>query len=336
MGFGTYLLRRVLHLVPVLVGLSVLIFIVSRVIPGDPVRLALGPDAREEQVQQLRHQMGLDRPLYVQYVTYMAGLFRGDFGFSLRTHRDVAKDLRDFFPATLELTSVAMLLAVALGVPLGIRAAVHKDALDDHISRLVALVGVALPRFWLAILLQLAFAYHLGLLPTIGRGPAPPVQITGLYLLDSVLAGDFKAFATSLKYLAMPAFALSVGTLAQIMRLIRASMIEEMRRDYALAARSYGLPPRLIIYRYLLKNAFTATLTIIGLSYGFLLGNAFLVETVFAWPGLAFYGVDALLWKDFNAVIAVTLVVGAAYAVVNLLVDLLYGYLDPRIRYGEG
>lgn len=334
MTFRTYLLRRTLHLIPVVLGLSVLIFVVSRIIPGDPVRLALGLEATQEQVDQLRRQMGLDRPLVLQYATYLAGALRGDFGYSLRTHRNVAQDLRDFFPATLELTSLAMLIAVVIGMPLGILAAVRKDELPDHTSRVVALAGVALPRFWLAILLQLALAYHLRLLPVIGRGPAPPVEITGLYLVDSLLAARFDAFWTSLKHLAMPAFALSVGTLAQVMRLIRAGMIEEMRRDYALAARSYGLPPNLIIYKYLLKNAFTATLTILGLSYGFLLGNAFLVETVFAWPGLAFYGVDALRYKDFNGVIAVTLVIGTAYAVVNLLTDLLYGYFDPRIRYG--
>lgn len=336
MGFRAYLLRRVLHMIPVVVGLSILIFIVSRVIPGDPVRLALGPEATAEQVVQLRQQMGLDRPLHLQYLTYMTGLLRGDFGYSLRTHRNVAQDLREFFPATLELTTVAMTLAVGLGLPLGILAAVRKDALGDHVGRILALMGVAIPRFWLAILLQIAFAYHLGLLPTIGRGEAPSAHITGLHLVDSLLVLDSRAFVTALRHIAMPAFALSVGTLAQVTRLIRASMIEEMRRDYALAARSYGLPPNLIVYKYLLKNAFTATLTVIGLSYGFLLGNAFLVETVFAWPGLAFYGVHALLFKDFNAVIAVTLTVGVAYAVVNLFVDLLYGYLDPRIRYGEG
>ncbi len=333
MNFRIYLVRRILHLIPVLLGLSVLIFVVSRVIPGDPLRLALGTEATEEQVQQLRQQTGLDRPLVVQYITYMAGVLRGDFGYSLRTHRNVTKDLLDFFPATLELTTVAMGIAVVIGMPLGILAAVRKDEAADHLSRVLALIGVALPRFWLAILLQLAFAYHLRLLPTIGRGPAPPTEITGLYLVDSLLTFDLQAFWVSFKHVAMPAFALSVGTLAQVMRLIRAGMIEEMRRDYALSARSYGLPANLIIYKYLLKNAFTATLTILGLSYGFLLGNAFLVETVFAWPGLAFYGVDALRFKDFNGVIAVTLVIGMTYAVVNLITDILYGYFDPRIRY---
>jgi peptide/nickel transport system permease protein len=333
MSFGTYLLRRLLHIIPALVGLSILIFLLSRVVPGDPARLALGPDATAEQVEQLRREMGLDRPLVEQYVRYVGGLFRGDFGFSLRTRRNVAQDIREFLPATVELTTVAMVIAVAVGMPLGVLAAVHKDRTADHISRLLALGGVALPRFWVAILLQLLFAYYLGILPTIGRGPAPPVRITGLFLVDSLLALDIRAFLVALKHLILPAVALSLGSLAQIARLVRANMIEEMRRDYALAARSYGLPERVIIFKYVLKNAFSSALTVIGLSYGFLLGNAFLVETVFAWPGLAFYGVDSLLFKDLNAVVGVTIVVGVAFAVVNLLVDVAYGYLDPRIRY---
>jgi len=333
MSFGTYLLRRLLHIIPALVGLSILIFLLSRVVPGDPARLALGPDATAEQVEQLRREMGLDRPLVEQYVRYVGGLFRGDFGFSLRTRRNVAQDIREFLPATVELTTVAMVIAVAVGMPLGVLAAVHKDRTADHISRLLALGGVALPRFWVAILLQLLFAYYLGILPTIGRGPAPPVRITGLFLVDSLLALNIPAFLVALKHLILPAVALSLGSLAQIARLVRANMIEEMRRDYALAARSYGLPERVIIFKYVLKNAFSSALTVIGLSYGFLLGNAFLVETVFAWPGLAFYGVDSLLFKDLNAVVGVTIVVGVAFAVVNLLVDVAYGYLDPRIRY---
>ncbi|MDR7426315.1 MAG: ABC transporter permease [Armatimonadota bacterium] len=333
MSFGTYLLRRLLHIIPALVGLSILIFVLSRVIPGDPARLALGPDATAEQVEQLRREMGLDRPLVAQYVRYVGGLFRGDFGFSLRTRRNVAQDIREFLPATVELTTVAMIIAVGVGMPLGVLAAVHKDRTADHISRLLALGGVALPRFWVAILLQLLFAYYLGILPTIGRGPAPPVRITGLFLVDSLLALNLPAFLAALKHLILPAVALSLGSLAQIARLVRANMIEEMRRDYALAARSYGLPERVIIFKYVLKNAFSSALTVIGLSYGFLLGNAFLVETVFAWPGLAFYGVDSLLFKDLNAVVGVTIVVGVAFALVNLLVDVAYGYLDPRIRY---
>lgn len=333
--FREYLVKRLLYTIPVLVGLSLLIFILSRVIPGDPVRLALGPEATEEQVQALRHELRLDRPLAGQYLHWLAGIFRGDLGMSLRTRRNVAQDLREFFPATLELTTLAMLVAIAVGVPLGVAAAVRKDRATDHLSRILALYGVALPRFWLAILLQLLFAYELGLLPLVGRGPGPGTQITGLFLLDSVLTLDWEGFWTSLKHLALPVISLSLGSMAQIMRLTRSSMIEELRKDYVVAATAYGLPRAVVVYRYALKNAISSTLTVVGLSYGFLLGNAFLVETVFSWPGMASYGVQSVLYKDFNAVVGVTMVVGVVFAVANFLVDICYGYLDPRIKYGE-
>lgn len=321
-------------MIPVLFGISILIFILSRVVPGDPVRLALGPEATQEQVEAYRRELGLDKPLHIQYLNYLRGLTRGQLGRSLRTNRDVIKDIRDFFPATFELTTVAMLFAILVGVPLGVTSALRKDAWQDQSTRVLALSGVALPRFWLGILLQLVFAYWLGLLPTIGRATQPPRAITGLYLLDSILTGDARAFWDSLKHIALPAFTLSLATLAQVMRLTRASMIEQMRAEYIQAARAYGLPENLIVYKYMLKNAFTSTLTIIGLTYGFLLGNAFLVEFVFAWPGMAQYGAQAVIYKDFNAVVAVTTVVGLAYVLVNFAVDLLYGLLDPRIRLG--
>lgn len=333
--FRDYLLKRLLYTVPVLLGLSLLIFFISRVVPGDPVRLALGPEATEEQVEALRRELRLDRSLPVQYGYWLAGVFRGDLGMSLRTRRNVAEDLRDFFPATLELTTLAMLLAIAVGVPLGVAAAVRKDRTTDHLSRLLALCGVALPRFWLAILLQLLLAYQAGLLPLVGRGPGPRVQVTGLFLLDSILAMDAAAFWTSAKHLVLPVVSLSLGSMAQIMRLTRSGMIEELRKDYVVAATAYGLPRRIVVYRYALKSAISSTLTVVGLSYGFLLGNAFLVETVFSWPGMASYGVQSVLYKDFNAVVAVTMVAGAVFAVANLLVDICYGYLDPRVKYGE-
>ncbi|NOZ28068.1 MAG: ABC transporter permease [Chloroflexi bacterium] len=329
-----YLIRRLLQMIPVLLGISILIFILSRVVPGDPVRLALGPEATQEQIEAYRKELGLDQPIHIQYLNYLRGLTHGQLGRSLRTNRDVIKDIRDFFPATFELTTVAMVFAVLVGIPLGITSALHKDAWQDQGTRVLALSGVALPRFWLGILLQLVFAYWLGILPTIGRASQPPQHITGLYLLDSLLTGDARAFWDSLRHIALPAFTLSLATLAQIMRLTRASMIEQMRMEYIQASRAYGLPENLIVYKYMLKNAFTSTLTIIGLTYGFLLGNAFLVEFVFAWPGMARYGAQAVIYKDFNAVVAVTTVVGIAYLLVNFVVDLLYGFLDPRIRLG--
>lgn len=328
-----FLLRRLLLMAPVLIGLSILIFTLSRAMPGDPVRLALGPEATQAQVEAMRHEMGLDVPLPLQYVRYVRGLLVGDWGESLKTNRNVLDDLRDFFPATFELTTLAMLIAILFGVPLGVISAIRRNKWQDQASMVLALSGVAFPQFWLGIMLQIVFAYIFHLLPPIGRMAVQPADITGMVLLDSLITLNGAALVDGLRHIILPAFALSLGTLAQITRLTRSNMISEMRKDYVLAGRAYGLPESIIVYKYMLKNAFTSTLTIIGLAYGFLLGNAFLVETVFSWPGMAQYAVQAVLFKDFNAIVGVTLVVGLAFAVINLVIDILYGYLDPRIKY---
>ncbi|MFQ5855889.1 MAG: ABC transporter permease [Anaerolineae bacterium] len=338
MRYHDFLIRRVLYTIPALVGLSILIFIIARVLPGDPARLALGPEAGKEAVQQLRREMGLDRPLHEQYVRYVQGLAHGRFGRSLYTHRDVGRDLADFFPATFELTTAAMLISIVAGVSLGMITAVKQDKWEDHGGRIVALSGVSMPRFWIGILFQLVFAFHLDLLPITGRlSPSvqPPSHITGLLLVDSLLAFNGPAFKDALAHIIMPAVVLALSPTAQIMRLVRASAIEQLRKPYILAARANGMPEMLLIYKYVLKNAFISALTIIGLLYGFFLGGAFVVEFVFSWPGMARYGVQALLFKDFNAIVGVTLVVGTAYAVINVIVDVLYGYVDPRIRLGH-
>jgi len=335
--YRDYLIRRLLTVVPAFIGLSILIFIIARVIPGDAARLALGPEATQEQVEQLRHEMGLDLPLHEQYIRYVQGVFQGKLGRSLYTHRDVAEDLAAYLPATLELTTMAMLLAIVIGVPLGVTTAIRKDKWEDHLGRVYALSGVSIPRFWIGILLQLILAYRLGWLPTTGRfdpNMTPPAHITGFYIVDSLLTGDWVALAVTLKYLALPTFVLSLSPIAQIMRVVRAGMIEQTRKSYVLNAMANGMPQNLLVYKYMLKNAFIAALTIIGLLYGFFLAGAFVVESVFSWPGMARYGVRALIYKDFNAVVGVTLVVGLAYAIINFVVDMLYGYLDPRIRLG--
>ena len=320
-------------MIPVLLGLSILIFFLSRVMPGDPVRLALGPEATQEQITQYRHELGLDMPLPQQYLRYMAGLVTGHLGRSLRTNHDVSQDLAETFPATLELVLASMVIAVCVGVPLGVIAGIRKDKWEDQLTRVVALGGIAMPRFWLGILLQLLFASVFHLLPAIGRGDIHPAHITGLYLLDSLLTGNIPAFGSSLKAILLPAVTLSLASMAQIMRLTRANMLEETRRDYILASTAYGVPRFLVVVKYMLKNAFGTTLTTIGLTFGYLLGNAFLVEVVFAWPGMASYGVEAVIGKDFNAVVGVTMVIGVMFLATNLIVDLLYGWLDPRIKY---
>jgi len=330
-----FLTKRLTYMIAVLIGLSMLIFLLARVLPGDPARLTLGPDATEEQVQQLRHKLGLDQPIYMQYYMFIKGLLRGRLGMSLITKRDVSTELLQRFPATFELVAVAMTIAVLGGIPLGIISAVHKDRLIDQFSRLFAFAGVSLPRFWIGIMFQIVFAYSLGLLPLAGRigiGSEPPTHITGLYLIDSLINLNFKAFTDSSIHIVLPAITLSLSPLAQTTRLIRASMIEQLNKDYTIVSRIIGIPENLNTYKYMLRNAFTSSLTVIGLTFGWMLGNAFIVEQVFAWPGMARYGVNSVLRNDFNAIVGVVLVIGLGYLLINFLVDLLYGYLDPRIR----
>lgn len=328
-----YCARRLLHGVLVLAGLSVLIFFLARLMPGDPVRLLLPDEATAADVQRVRQRLGLDRPLPVQYVLYVKGLMQGQFGPSFLSRRDVAHDLAERFPATLELVLVGMGLAILAGVPLGVVSALYKDRWPDHCTRLFAFGSVSLPRFWIGIMFQLAFAYALRWLPLFGRiDTAPPQHLTGLYLLVSLLTADWPAFASSLQHILLPAIALALSPMAQIMRITRGSMIDEQWKDYTVISRVLGMPRNLLVYKYMLRNACTSTLTVIGLLFGWSLGGAFVVETVFAWPGVARYGVQAVLFKDFNAVIGVTLITGVTYVLVNLLVDVLYGYVDPRLR----
>lgn len=339
MGYQRHLLRRLLSAIPVLFSLLLLIFFIARVIPGDPVRAALGPGATEAQAESLRQRLGLDKPLPLQFWNYLVGLFtRGDLGLSLETTSSVTAILIQRFPASFELVTVALLIAIAIGIPLGIIAATHKNKWFDNLSRLVAIFGVATPRFWLAIILQILFAYYLGILPIIGRASyaLAPTRITGLYLLDSILTLNPSAFFSSFMHIILPALTLSVGPIAQITRMVRSGMIEQNRKDYVLVERANGLPKNLVLYKYMLKNAFTSTLSVIGLMYGYMLGGAFIVETVFSWPGIASAGVKAVLAKDFNMIIGVTLVIGLWYVVINFVVDMLHSYIDPRIRYDKG
>lgn len=335
MSYRDYLVRRALSTVPMFIGLSMLIFVMARVIPGRPARLALGPRASDEAVERLRDQMGLDEPIWTQYIDYMGGLLQGDMGRSLITNHNVATDLAEFFPATFELTTAGMVIAILAGVPLGVIAGQNKDLLPDHLSRLYAFFGVSLPPFWAGILLQLLFAFVLGWLPSTGRlAGAPPPDFTGLYLVDSIVALQPTTFLDAGAHLLLPAFTLSLAPMADIARMTRSSFIDEFNKDYVEGLSTHGIPSKLIAYKYVLKKSFAATLTIIGLDYGFLLGSSFLIEIVFAWPGMSAYGVEAILQKDINAVVGVTLVIGAAFLTVNFLVDLLYGYFDPRVRYG--
>lgn len=335
MDLKTFVIRRLLPLPLVLLGVTVLIFVISYVMPGDAVAVALGEQATPEQREQVRKQLGLDQPLPLQYLNFLNGVIHGDLGTSLVTKRTVLYDLQRALPASLELTTAALIIAVVIGIPLGVTGAVHANRWPDYLSRIVTISGVSMERGWTAVLIQLLIATAISF-PVVGRiTGAPPPDRTGFFLVDSLLAGDIGKFANALQHLLLPALALSLGTLAQIARITRSRMLEERSKEYIQAAVSQGLPSWLITYKYMLRNALTITLTVIGLSYGAMLGNAFLVESVFGWPGMGQYGVAAILNNDLPAIAGVTLVMGSTFVIVNTLVDVLYAYVNPRIRYAR-
>ncbi|HWR92591.1 MAG TPA: ABC transporter permease [Desulfobacterales bacterium] len=331
-----YVLKRLLYLVPVLLGVTLLVFVISHAIPGDPARMMAGQKASHEAVENLRRSMGLDRPLPEQYATYLLGLLRGDLGFSIRNQRPVVEDLRDFFPATLELSLASMLLCVSVGLPLGIVSAVRRNRPIDHASRVFSVFGVSMPVFWLGLMLLLLFYRTLGWLPGSGRldiHTDPPAQVTGLYLIDTLVEGSLGKFGDALLHILMPAFCLSYVYLAIITRIVRSSMISVMGLDFITTARANGISEAAIILKHCLKNSLIPTVTITGLSIGELLGGAILTETIFNWPGMGKYVVDSVNFLDFPAMMGFTLVVALAYVLINLAVDVLYALLDPQIRY---
>ena len=332
----SYILKRLVYLIPVLIGVTLLVFVISHAIPGDPARMMAGQKASREAVENLRRSLGLDRPLPEQYIRFLGGLFRGDLGMSIRNQRPVIDDIKDFFPATLELTLASMVLCIAVGLPLGIISAVRRNRPIDHISRVFSVFGVSMPVFWLGLMLLLLFYRNLGWLPGSGRldmALDPPVHVTGLYLIDTLWEGSGAKFWNALKHFILPAFCLSYVYLAIITRIVRSSMIAVMGQDYITTARANGLAEAVIILKHTLKNSLIPTVTITGLSIGELLGGAILTETIFNWPGMGKYVVDSVNFLDFPAIMGFTLVVSFAYVMINLLVDVLYAFLDPQIRY---
>jgi peptide/nickel transport system permease protein len=330
-----YLLRRLGLAGLMLFGLVCLTFTIANVAPSDPAALAAGPDAGRSQIEQARREYGLDRPLPEQFFRYVTDLVQGDFGRSVATGRSVGQDLARYFPATLELCLLAMTLGVLLGVPLGVLSAVYKDRGVDHATRTFAVSGIALPPFWFGLLLQLGFATWLGWLPTSGRISVftePPEAITGMLLVDSLLRGDGALFGEALSYIILPALVLSLPCLASILRVNRSEMVEALRADYITSARANGVPPRRLVAVHALKNAMLPTLAIIGLRWGWMMSSTVLVETVFDWPGIGLYAVSSAISGDFKPVMGVTLIVGLNFMLANLVVDLLYGALDPRLR----
>lgn len=331
----SFTLRKIMTLIFTMIGVAALTFVITNIAPGDPARLVAGPNATEDMVETIRVEYGLDKPVTEQFVVYMGGLMKGDLGQSIVTTRPVMDELLRYAPATLELVLVAMMLGVLIGVPFGILSAVYKDGPLDHITRIFSISGVALPAFWFGILLQLLFAVDLGWLPVSGQLPLvtrPPEAITGMLLVDSLLAGQFSTFGVALKHILLPAFVLSFPCLASILRVNRAEMVEVLQSDYIVAARAHGISSKRIIAIYALKNALLPTLAMIGLRFGWMLGSTVLVETVFDWPGIGLYAVSSALASDFKPVVGVTLIIAFFFVVANTLVDLAYAWIDPRLR----
>jgi len=334
MNLFTFISRRVLFLIPTLLGVLAITFIVSHIIPGDAAQLLAGPRATEDIIQKIRHEYGLDRPLYVQFAVYLGQIAQGDFGQSIRTRRPVMADIGDFFPATFELTTTAMLLAVIFGIPLGILSAMYRGKWLDNASRIFSVTGVSMPIFWLGLLMLFAFYLKLSILPGPGRITGnPPASITGCYLFDSLVTGNWRAFSDAAMHLIMPASALAFAVLARVARMTRSSMLETLSQDFVQTARAQGLSEKYVVWKHVLRNALIPTVTVVGLSYGELLGGAVATELIFAWPGMAHYVVSSMSSIDFPAVMGVTIVIATIYIVVNLLVDVVYAFIDPRIRY---
>lgn len=339
-----YVARRLALTVFVLVGISAITFTITRVVPSEPAALWVGARATAEQLAKARAELGLNQPIYLQYVDYVADVLRGDFGVSLRTKNPVSQDILSRYPATFELVFVSLLIASAVGIPLGIFSAQRQNTVADHFARTFSLSGVSVPVFWLGMILQIVFYSSLGLLPLQGRVSSAVVaahpldRITGLILVDSLIQLNIPVFLSALEHILLPAVTLSYASLAIIARMSRSSMLETMQEEYIDVHRASGLPESEVVYRFALKNSLSSVLTVIGLSFGYLLGGSVLVETIFSWPGLGRYIVKSIFTVDFPAVMGVTLVFAASYILINLLVDVSYAYLNPRVRSegGEG
>lgn len=332
------MLRRLVGFAGVMFVLSAMIFILARIVPGDPARIALGPSATQQQVDEMRVEMGLDAPLWQQYADYVWRGLQGDFGKSLISGRQVSDEIAALLPATLELVIVTVLLIVAISIPLGVMTARYRNSWIDNAGRFFSIVGVTMPSFLFAILLQLIAANFLTGWPVLGRVDYSldlPPGPTGLLLIDSALHGDWAVFGSALQHLMFPALALAMAGIGQITRITRSAMIEHQRRDHVLTLKSFGVPDRVIVFRYLLKLSSIAPLTIMGLEFASLIGNAFVVELVFSWGGFASYGLEAILQKDLNAVMAVVLVSGFFFVVANLVIDIVLMAIDPRLRFKE-
>ena len=329
-------LKRLALAVPSLIGVVIVTFLLARALPGDPAAYFAGPAATKEAIEQVRAKLGLDRPLPVQFVRYVADLARGDLGVSLTTGQPVALEIRTRLPASAELTLLGLIVAVSVAVPLGILAATRPGSILDHACRVLATAGVSLPVFFTGLILVYVFYYLFGLAPAplgrLGVFLSSPPQVSGFYLIDSALAGDWEVWRASLQQLVLPALTLGLFALAPIARITRASMLAVLASDFVRTARASGLSPFTVIITYAFRNAMLPVVTTLGMVFSFLLGANVLVEKVFAWPGIGSYAVEALVASDFAPVQGFVLTMAALYVVLNLTIDVVYGLIDPRVR----
>ncbi|GLO67114.1 MULTISPECIES: ABC transporter permease [Oceanobacillus] len=330
-----YIGRRLLMLIPVLLGMTIITFSIVHLIPGNPAKVILGETATEQSIKSLEESMGLNEPYLVQYTRYLGDLVQGDLGTSLRTKADISNEIWPYIAATFELTLFAMLFAIVIGVNAGIISAWKQNSWFDFLAMLFALIGVSMPVFWLALMEQWVFAQELGWLPANSRqNPRDPIAaITHFYVLDSLIHLDFQRTLTILKHLVLPSIALGTIPMAIIARMTRSSMLEVMKSDYIRTVRAKGSGQFLVVYKHALKNAIIPVITVIGLQTGVLLGGAILTETIFSWPGIGRYVYEAISFRDYPVIQSGILVIAFLFVIINLIVDILYKKIDPRINY---
>lgn len=331
-----FIFRRILTMIPIFLGIVIITFIITRILPGDPALMIAGEQALPQYVDQIREEYGFNDPIYVQLWEYFKQLMTGDLGFAWHTGHSVIDDFISRFPATIELTLFSIILALIVAIPLGILAATFRNSILDYFARFLAFFGNAMPIFWLGLLLILLFYANLNWISApfgrISENIHSPTHVTGLYFIDSLLSGDMIALKDTFIHLLLPGFCLSLGTMAIVIKMVRASMIEVLEQDFIRTARAKGVREFYIICKHALGNAFIPTLTIIGLQLGYLLGGAVITETIFVWPGLGSYITESIMVNDYAPVQAMTLLSAIVYSVINLIIEVIYGILDPRVR----
>ncbi len=334
---GRLLVRRLVSLVFVLIGMSLMSFTISHVIPADPAAAAAGMYGGADEIETIRKQMGLDKPLPEQYLIYMQNLvLRGDLGRSISSNSSVRDDLARYLPASFELSFFAVLLYLPAGIVLGVLAAGKAGGWMDAVTRGLAIIGMSVPVFWLALVFQIVFFGWLNILPATGRISSifgPPPRVTGLFTLDALLAGNLPAFLDVLRHMILPGVTLAIGNLTVVTRMTRSSFMEEMHHDYVRTARSKGLTERVVLFKHVLRNAMIPVVTVVALQMAGLIAWQFLVETIFSWPGIGSWAVQSIMTLDFQVIMAVTLFGAVLYVSLNFIADVIYIWLDPRIRY---